>query len=308
MDLYSLLLQSTSKEELEKLIEEKISSFHGFLTREVAIKLLAKEKNLLKKEPEKTYKIKEIPKGANAISLAAKVIKILQEVIYNSGKKSRSMVLEDETGQINLKLWEDGIQFFSKLKIGDLVLISGAYEKNEDLNLGYSGKIEIATPAGFVNLDNLIDGQIVHVKSSITKLEGEKTYEKNNSKKSMFLFYISDKSIRCILWEGIERGKQMQEGDEVIIQNASVRNNELHLNFSSRILLKKAKGVIRGKLNDLNVQGENLILNIEGKEIQLKKDDAFNFLKVRVAEDISLETVASLKKPSILNSSVILKS
>ena len=44
MDLEAELLKSLPKEELESQITERIKSFQGLLTRDVALRLIAKEK------------------------------------------------------------------------------------------------------------------------------------------------------------------------------------------------------------------------------------------------------------------------
>ena len=50
MDAESALLSVMSESEMESEVQGKIDKFHGFLTREVALKLIAKEKGLLKEE------------------------------------------------------------------------------------------------------------------------------------------------------------------------------------------------------------------------------------------------------------------
>ena len=49
MDVEAELLDSMEKEELETQIKQRIASFHGFLTREVALRLIAKEKHRIEK-------------------------------------------------------------------------------------------------------------------------------------------------------------------------------------------------------------------------------------------------------------------
>jgi len=67
MDIETELLKSMETAELEEKIAGKIESFHGFLTREVALRLIAKEKGLLK-ENEIVCKLSEIPKGARKVN------------------------------------------------------------------------------------------------------------------------------------------------------------------------------------------------------------------------------------------------
>jgi hypothetical protein len=56
MDLEAELRKEISEDQLELQIAQKIESFHGFLTKDVAIRLIAKENGLLK-EKAKEYKL-----------------------------------------------------------------------------------------------------------------------------------------------------------------------------------------------------------------------------------------------------------
>ncbi|MEM5853270.1 MAG: OB-fold nucleic acid binding domain-containing protein [Candidatus Aenigmatarchaeota archaeon] len=92
-------------------------------------------------------KINEIKKGMSNIKVKGKVVDIseIREVQTKYGKRNvADAVIEDETGKINLTLWEKQIDSIS---IGDEILISGAYAtefKNKiQLNVPRSGKIEI---------------------------------------------------------------------------------------------------------------------------------------------------------------------
>lgn len=293
MDIYSELLKHFSEQELEEKINKKIDSFHGLLTREVAMKLIAKEGGFFK-EDRKFYKIKEIPKEAKKVSLVAKVEKIFSEVSYPSGKRSRSVLLKDETGEINLKLWENDISICAKLRTSAEVKLIDAYEKFGDLNLGYSGSLEVLSGNSFTPLDSLKDGARVHVYAEVSNISGEKS--------DRFEFVISDtkNSATVLLEHGKERGKRLEVGDLVILDNSKVSEGALLVDSSARLLLKKRKGLVSGKLENLETDAETLSIRISGKDFSLDRANALKILNAEAPEDISLSTVVSLKKEEML--------
>ena len=92
-------------------------------------------------------KISEIQRGTNNVSIQAKVIDISErrEVQTRFGKRSVSDVLiEDDSGQISLSLWEDKIDAVS---VGDTISIEGAYvtefKQKLQLNIPKTGKLEV---------------------------------------------------------------------------------------------------------------------------------------------------------------------
>ena len=93
-------------------------------------------------------KINEITRGASNIVLKARVVDKgeKREVNTKYGRKSvADFTLEDETGQINLSLWEEKID---QVRVGDTLSIEGGYitefRDKMQLNLPRSGKIEIS--------------------------------------------------------------------------------------------------------------------------------------------------------------------
>lgn len=92
-------------------------------------------------------KISEIQRGTNNISLTAKVVDISEkrEVNTRFGKRHvADILLEDDTGQISLTLWEEKIDSVS---VGDTVNIEGAFvttfRDKIQLNIPRNGKLEV---------------------------------------------------------------------------------------------------------------------------------------------------------------------
>ncbi|MBI2545349.1 MAG: DNA-binding protein [Candidatus Aenigmarchaeota archaeon] len=91
-------------------------------------------------------KIADIKLGLSAITVEAKVVEIGEPRDVNTkyGVKSvADAILEDETGQIKLSLWEGQIE---SVAIGDTVVVHGAYvtqfRNTLQLSIPKSGKLE----------------------------------------------------------------------------------------------------------------------------------------------------------------------
>ena len=305
MDLEGDLKKLMGEDELEIQIRQKISSFHGFLTREVALKLIAKEKGVLKRE-EKTYKLKEIPKGEKKVSFSAKVKKIWPKATYSSGKISRVIEVEDESGTMPLILWNEDAELATGLRSKDLICVKGAYEKNGELHFGYGGKLEVAEREPFTPLSELVNGEMVHVKGNITKIEGYDSFVHGLNTSKAFSFWISDGTERrVIIWEKQERGENLKGGDEVIIEDGLVNNDNIDLSSDARILSRR--NMVMGTVRKFDCVDENLVVLIDENEIELDRENALRFMGVKVAKDINLSTVVSLKKDSLLNSKIAVK-
>ena len=92
-------------------------------------------------------KINEVKQGMSNVTVEGKVIDISESRQVNTRygpKRVADAVIEDDSGQIKLSLWEDQI---SSIAIGDMVAVSGAYitvfRDQVQLNIPRSGKLEV---------------------------------------------------------------------------------------------------------------------------------------------------------------------
>ena len=92
-------------------------------------------------------KIGEIRLGMSNISLKGKIIDIseVREVRTKYGRRRvADAIIKDESGEINLSLWESQIDL---VEVGDIVEISGAFvtqfRDRLQLSVPRSGKIEV---------------------------------------------------------------------------------------------------------------------------------------------------------------------
>lgn len=256
------LLKSMGKDGLEEEVNKRISSFNGLLTRDIAMKMIAREKGIYKTNPSA---------GSDFIgsTFTAVIRRILPEENYNSGKKSRAMEIQDSVpdGKTHvLRLWNGDVLLFAKLRVGDEIAIRGAYEKNGVLNLGYSGKVSISKSAPFAkiaDLQSIAESPAVSVRGTVISLNPG-------------IFEISDGVCSITVFGNTQT---LAVGDMVILENASADSGNLRLSGNSRLLVKKQKSA--GTV--------------------MSRKEALESIGVKVADGISIETIVNLKKSSLSN-------
>ncbi|MFA5077614.1 MAG: hypothetical protein WC488_04265, partial [Candidatus Micrarchaeia archaeon] len=136
-----------------------------------------------------------------------------------------------------------------------------------------------------------------------------KEYERDGQKRKFFSFSISDgkNTARVVMWGGVERGKGLFPGAEVKIESARVKNSELHMNSESRLMVKRKKAGIGGKIEDLVVSDSKLSITINGEKHEFTKEEALKILNANVAEGIKLETVVELKKSDFVGKEMFIE-
>jgi len=302
MDAREALLSIMGESEIEQAVQEKIEKFHGFLTREVALKLIAKEKGLLKEE-EKTVKINEIKPGEKRLIVEAEVVKVFPTAAYRSGKKSRRVNVKDDTGEAILVLWNDDVELAARMRRGDELLLHGVYERNNELHLGYYGFIKVGKRAGFSDMSTIDtkEGMRVHLKGFISRITGRGG--------GRFVFIASDgkTEIECDITEGTERGGALAVGDEFIMENALVADGKVILDREARMLTRRKEKMLIGKIREMSWSGEELKAVVGEEKITLDRENALRFMGLKIAEDIALSTVATLKKDNLINTNVSIK-
>lgn len=293
-------MKEMTSEELEQAISERIKQFHGFLSRDVALRLIAKEKGLLKNN-ESVSKLSEIKKGQKNVSVKARVNKVWQIASYSSGSRSRVIEICDESGSIPLVLWNEDVSIGSAVRQNDVLLVKNAYERNNELHLGYSGSVSVAEKAGFADFALLEEGKPLHIRGFVTRISGFSG--------GYFSFYVSDNNSECacVISEATERGKQLAVGDEVILESVVFTDKRIEIRKGSRLLSRRPANLLLGAIESIVLRDDSVLVSIGGKEELFDRENALKFFGIAVADDIKLETVATLKKDELLNKSVAIK-
>jgi hypothetical protein len=237
MDQEAELLKALGKDGLGQAIDAKVSSFHGLLTRDAALRLIAKEKGLIR---ENECTLAGIPKGATEVSFSATVRKIWPVAVYPSGKRSRVVEVADNESVRPFVLWNGDVEMAKGLRTRDRITARGAYEKGGELHLGQGGTLEISQKAAFAQLGSLEEGQEAHVRGVITAVEGPGSFVSGGRALKGFAFTISDGTDerRCVMREGLDRAAKIMLGDEVIIEDGRVVGGSIDIS-AGRLLVKR---------------------------------------------------------------------
>ncbi len=248
----SSLLELMQKDELEQELSGRIGKFQGLLTREAAMRLMAKERGLLE---EKFCGIPDIHEGQRDLSIKARVKRVWPMATYSSGKRSRVIEVEDGKGAAALVLWNGDAESGKCIRKRDLIIVRGAYERNGELHLGQGGNISFSERSDLRNLRELEEDGYSHVRGIVSRVDGIDSFVREGAVPRVgFAFFVSDggDEVRCVIWEGLSRGEKLTPGDEVILENALFHRGELGISDEGRILSRKAQEVATVKKNGIS--------------------------------------------------------
>lgn len=287
-DYFSLLSEKFGKKEAEKRISAKISSFSGLLTREAAAKLIAAEEGLIEDE---FSTIGSLEKDAHNVSVRGWVRKIFPMREYRTGKRSRSFILGDETGEIEVKLWNEDADSVRGFHLGDRLSLKNAYLRGGVLSISYRGRIELEEREELLSPSTLKEG-IVSCTGEVSSISGM-------IGSNYFSFTITDgqKEVQVSITHIPTRGERIAVGDSVLLEGAEWQGKELKMGENSRLLVKKnSPNIFRGALESAEVGPETSRIIVGGKEFFLETASLVKFLKLEgLRKDISLPVAAGIK-------------
>lgn len=299
MNLEEELLKTMSKEELRGELGRVVAEFHGFITKNAALKVIAAERGVLKKE---ITKISDVTVGSKSINLSCAVRHIGPLKKYPTGNRSRIVAVEDSTGTAELLLWNEDAEEAAGMKAGDSVDINNAYEKNGKLSLGYSGYLKITKKAPFSKLSEIreLEGKRTHIRSFIAAIKGT---EKNG-----FCFVISDgeNEAECFLAAKQDAAQRLKEKKEIVIENALIKNSRIIIDADSRLLAKR-ENVAVGKVERMEPAGDGMLLVIGGTEVMLGRNAAFRLLGIKEVPGVELTTIINLKKNMFIGRNIVVE-
>ncbi|MDD5023290.1 MAG: hypothetical protein PHU63_03925 [Candidatus ainarchaeum sp.] len=298
MDYYSKLLSLMDKDELEKEISDKINEFHGYISREAAITLIAKNKKLYLPEV-KFSAISDLKENSGNINIIGKIISISETNFYSSGKKSKSIIIEKEGQQVSLILWEKDIALANKIRLNDEVELRNVFYKNGRLTLGYKGSLSVYKKKGFQSINSLNSEGPFNVKGFIS-------LSRDSSNAPLFSLSDSEGTILIVKTEHDSRFNSLMDKDELILENVHFKDGKLFVDKNSRILHRRPDNFLIGKINSINLKDNALEINLENKSITLEGEDIFLFFNLKPTS-LSLETLLALKRDSYLGKKVLIK-
>ena len=296
-----------SKDELEKLIKNKIESVGGLLTREGAIAIIAAEYgiDLGIEEKKERIKIKDLQEGMNNVSVIGRVKRIYPMREFENGKVG-NIVIEDDTGEIRVALWNDRTKILEKLKKGAIIEIKHGYVKKGfrdtlDLNVGTRGTVELSNVSldlpeieektmkiGEINED-LRDITVTGRVKSIFDIREFERIDGGTGKVGSIILKDDTGEIRVVLWnEKADIVENISEETDISIENARVKEGmdglEVHVNRSTGLSveipcerkiknLKRGKVEITGRVSEVDENG--FFLMDESGEIFVETEEKY---------------------------------
>lgn len=311
-DYLPLLEKKFPKEEIDEMAKERIEKYGDLISRDIALFLLAKENNLIE---EKAIPISSAQQWMRSIMITAKVACVFPICYFEKdGKKGRScrLLLSDKSGEITLVLWNDLVSLVEeKIWTGDEIEVRGGYLKDGELHVGFGGTVTVLKSSPPTPIGKLKPGTH-NVAGKIAEVFLDYFYMKNGKEEIMSSFLLSDgdDEMRVAVWKEPERVKALRQGDEVKLEGVVYRNNELHANSSSRIIVAKRteENVLRGKIEEIKQGEKGISIVMDGKRITF--DDSLSLKVLGINElppDVPLKTVFGIKAKYLLEKEMAVK-
>jgi len=175
-----------SKEEIEKMIEEKMKEFGGLISKTGILLIIGKEFGIdLIKPKEKNLKVENLVDGLSKVNIILKIIKIINKTEFERKNGEKGKVLTflggDETGIVKVSIWNEKVDEFENenIKEGDVIELKNAYTRlndfgNVELRLGTFGSVKksdeiVNVDESAIETSEIKNHEYVHVKLNEVK-------------------------------------------------------------------------------------------------------------------------------------------
>ncbi len=282
------LVSIMGEDELEKKIKEKIEEFHGLLTEEGAIKLIWREVGA----NTTPIPISALQEGDELVCVEGRLRRVFSLTVFPTGAKRRRIEIEDESGRVIVNLWGRKAEESNKFLIGDILRLENVFFKNGRIELGYAGRIIIKERAGFISLNELskMKDATVNIVGEVIQKDGKELVLRDGKEKLALTFPDDD-------W----RRGAIHQGMVLRIENAIFDGERLIVGKDTRVLVKKKQNFLEGRLRDIKVVDNKLVLFIDDEEISFPYEQGYEILQFFGNRDVLLETIVKLKKKCLLN-------
>jgi len=259
-------------EDVKRLIQQKIEKASGFLTEEGAACVVASELGISLPDNQRLQtRIKDLVKGLSDVTITGRVLSVNPAVTfeYSDGRigKRAGFVMADDTGIINVSLWDKKAELVNKIAPNEIVKIVHGYVRE-----GIDGKIilNIASKGDIISslvdenpedypeirdffkkIDTLRDGdQYVNLTGTVTQIFPITVFDKKGrTGRQVLRANLMDETgtIRCVFWnDQVNLLRELKSGDSIQVIGAHVKKgineaNELHIDDKSQVSILKRK-------------------------------------------------------------------
>jgi len=213
VELIKTLVEKSGKteEEIWGLIEAKRKELDYLISEEGASHIIASELGV---DAKTNFTVKSLQAGSSSIDITLKVVRVYptHEFIRGERKgKVKNLVCEDETGQINVSLWDSRADV--EIKAGDKLEINSGYVKKTptgiEVRVGTKGHVVVekgeAAEIKEDSLDSIEDGQRVVLRACLTRIFRREPFFNSPEGKQLMVSGIIDDgtaSLRAIFFRG----------------------------------------------------------------------------------------------------------
>jgi replication factor A1 len=250
--LLSVLVEKSglSNEEVMKRVEEKKESLGHFVNDDVAVRLVAKDLEIKLHEEainKPSIKIEDLVVGINNVTLDLTVIhcsglKEFQKKDGSTGKMVR-VAVSDETGRINMVMWDEHSQHASEMTEGTKIKILSAYTREGldgkvEIHLGNRASVQIFTPES--------DNPTLASKGRIEKVYDPIYFRRRDGSEGRFIAFLlkgTSGQTRVLVWNPTdEMIMSLVEGASTEIVNGALKKDlqgeaELHVNDEMDVII-----------------------------------------------------------------------
>ena len=286
---------------LEQAVKGKTESFGGLLTRGAAERLLCQENGI---STESKLLLSEARAQALPFSFSARVDRIFPIQQFPGGSMRTVRIhVSDKSGEATLVLWNEQVKLTEgNLLSGDSIECTGAYVRAGEISIGRNGNIARAGRRQAASIAGLKDG-VCNVEGVVEKVEGTRTYRdrKTGGEKSMHPFSICNegKCVRVVAWSLPDGAHLPKQGEKVVLENATFKDGELHLNAFSRIVATGGSGR-SGKFLGATIEGDEAAISIGTETFHMPLSGALAILNVHsVPHGVGAATLLSIKSRAL---------
>ena len=135
------------KNEINRLIDEKLIELSGLISEEGAAYLVAKELNVELRREEERLNIENVMPGMQNADITGKITRMFPVREFKTEKaegRVANVIISDKTGSVRLSLWNDEIEKLAGIEVGDVANVRGYVKDNlgqPELRLGRKGSI-----------------------------------------------------------------------------------------------------------------------------------------------------------------------
>lgn len=265
----------------DRTVDDIVNDMKGFIDRKDAKFLLElmKGKEVPINKNDVNLKIRDIVPGMHEASITCSV-KRISNVREVNGDETVNLLVEDNTGEARLTMWEENTKLANKIDIGDIIKVENCHTKEGfdeklELQLNDEGSFEIIEKRYEQNIKKIDDLKLndeqVDIFAEIFGKSTVKQFESNGKQKRVINLLLRDETglMPASLWNShVDKVKSLSVGDYVILENAKVKEGystdlEVTIPWDSRIIENPTDESINKELYE---EKPIELSEIEGKE------------------------------------------